>query len=224
MGVNQTETPDATTYGQVEDEASTIEARPVQTTSTSTAIQSGWDAAEKLVTSSAEFPTEYKHSETFQLVRFVDQSGPFANYRQHFLKEKTEGRRSYVCIGDNCPLCLKLGDKPETKRAFTIVNLTAKPYQRQMLIATPRLYKTLHAGEFSPQGPLTRNYWALSRTGQKQQTVYNLMAVKGRDLAEDWGLNEAEVEAAVANFKPFERSEIREDSHASLLEIADSLL
>jgi|GEM_PF-1900575 hypothetical protein len=224
MGVNQTEAPDATAYGQVEDEASTIEARPVQTTSTSTAVQSGWDAAEKLVTNLAEFPTEYKHSETFQLVRFIDQTGPFANYRQHFLKEKTEGRRSYVCIGDNCPLCLKLGDKPETKRAFTIVNLTAKPYQRQMLIATPRLYKTLHAGEFSPQGPLTRNYWALSRTGQKQQTVYNLMAVKGRDLAEDWALNEAEVEGALVNFKPFERSEIREDSHAALLEIAESLL
>ena len=93
-----------------------------------------------------------------------------------------------------------------------------------MLIATPRLYKTLHAGEFSPQGPLTRNYWALSRTGQKQQTVYNLMAVKGRDLAEDWALNEAEVEGALVNFKPFERSEIREDSYAALLEIAESLL
>lgn len=225
MGVNQTtEAPDATAYGQVEDEASTIDARPTQTTSTSTAVQSGWDAAEKLVTTQSEFPTEYKHADTFQLIRFVDQSGPFANYRQHFLKEKTEGRRSYVCIGDNCPLCLKLGDKPETKRAFTIVNLTAKPYQRQMLIATPRLYKTLHAGEFSPQGPLTRNYWALSRTGQKQQTVYNLLSVKGRDLAEDWGLNETEVEAAIADFKPFERSEIREDSYASLLEIAESLL
>ena len=224
MGVNTTDTPDASTYGKVEDEAAVIDARPVQTTSTSTAVQSGWDAAEKLVTTQSEFPTEYKHSETFQLVRFIDQTGPFANYRQHFLKEKTEGRRSYVCIGDNCPLCLKLGDKPETKRAFTIVNLTAKPYQRQMLIATPRLYKTLHAGEFSPQGPLTRNYWALSRTGVKQQTVYNLMSVKARDLAEDWGLNETEVEAAIANFKPFERSEIREDSYAALLEIAESLL
>lgn len=223
MGVNQT-APDASAYGQIEDEASTIEARPTQSTSDSTAVQSGWDAAEKLVTASSEFPTEYKHSDTFQLIRFIDQSGPFANYRQHFLKEKTEGRRSYVCIGDNCPLCLKLNDKPETKRAFTIVNLTAKPYQRQMLIATPRLYKTLHAGEFSPQGPLTRNYWALSRTGQKQQTVYNLLSVKGRDLGEDWGLNEEEVEASIANFKPFESSEIREDSYASLLEIAESLL
>jgi hypothetical protein len=82
----------------------------------------------------------------------------------------------------------------------------------------------LHAGEFSPQGPLTKNYWAISRTGIKQQTVYNLMSVKARDLAEDYGLNEAEVEAAIASFKPFERSEIREDSLAVLTDIAASLL
>lgn len=223
MGVNTTDTPDATTYGKVEDESFSVEDRPTQSTS-STAVQSGWEAAEQLVTAQTEFPTEFKHSETFQLIRFIDTAGPFANYRQHFLKEKTEGRRSYVCIGDNCPLCLKLNDKPETKRAFSIVNLSAKPYQRQMLIATPRLYKTLHAGEFSPQGPLTRNYWAISRTGVKQQTVYNLMSVKARDLAEDYGLNDAEVEAAIASFKPFERSEIREDSLAVLTDIAESLL
>jgi hypothetical protein len=93
-----------------------------------------------------------------------------------------------------------------------------------MLIATPRLYKTLHAGEFSPQGPLTKNYWAISRTGVKQQTVYNLMSVKARDLQEDWGIVEAEAEAALASFTPFERSAIREDSYAALVEIADSLL
>jgi hypothetical protein len=138
MGVNQTETPDASTYGQVEDESFSVEDRPSQTTTTS--IQSGWDAAEKLVPALTEFPTEFKHSESFQLVRFIDTAGPFANYRQHFLKEKTEGRRSYVCLGDTCPLCLKLNDKPEIKRAFSIINLTTKPYPRQMLIATPRLY------------------------------------------------------------------------------------
>jgi hypothetical protein len=50
------------------------------------------------------------------------------------------------------------------------------------------------------------------------------MPVKARDLTEDWGLNEAETELAVAAFKPFERTEIREDSHQSLVEIAESLL
>ena len=225
MGVNANQSaPDASAYGAVADEAFSVEDRPSKSTSTSSAVQAGWDAAEQLTPQLKEFPTEYKHSEQFQLIKFLDQSGPFANYRQHFLSNKAEGRRSYVCIGENCPLCITLDNKPETKRAFTIVNLSAKPFQRQMLIATPRLYKTLHAGEFSPQGPLTKNYWALNRTGQKQQTVYNLLSVKGRDLGEDWGLNEAEVEAALAAFSPFEASEIREDSYATLVEVAESLL
>jgi hypothetical protein len=225
MGVNQNSTaPDASAYGQTVDEAFSVEDRPSQATATSSAVKGGWDAAEQLVPQLKEFPTEFKHTDQFQLIKFLDQSGPFANYRQHFLSNKTEGRRSYVCIGENCPLCITLDNKPETKRAFTVVNLSAKPFQRQMLIATPRLYKTLHAGEFSPQGPLTKNFWALNRTGQKQQTVYNLLAVKGRDLTEDWALNEAEVDAAVAAFKPFEASEIREDSYASLVEVAESLL
>ena len=223
MGINPT-APDVSTYGQAIDEASLIEARP--TNVTSTAVQGGWDAAEKLVTTTLkEFPVEYKHSTTFQLIKFIDLGGPFASYRQHFLKDK-EGRKSYVWdgIGAYDPLETVLKSKPEIKRAFSIVNLSATPFQRQMIIASPRLYKTLHAAEFSQQGPLTKNYWALSRTGEKQQTVYNLMAVKGRDLQEDWGLNEAEVEAAIAGFQPFTIADIRQDSFAALEELAKSLL
>jgi len=223
VGINPT-APDVSTYGQAIDEASLIEARP--TNVTSTAVQGGWDAAEKLVTTTLkEFPVEYKHSTTFQLIKFIDLGGPFASYRQHFLKDK-EGRKSYVWdgIGAYDPLETVLKSKPEIKRAFSIVNLSATPFQRQMIIASPRLYKTLHAAEFSQQGPLTKNYWALSRTGEKQQTVYNLMAVKGRDLQEDWGLNEAEVEAAIAGFQPFTIADIRQDSFAALEELAKSLL
>jgi hypothetical protein len=223
VGINPT-APDVSTYGQAIDEASLIEARP--TNATSTAVQGGWDAAEKLVTTTLkEFPVEYKHSTTFQLIKFIDLGGPFASYRQHFLKDK-EGRKSYVWdgIGAYDPLETVLKSKPEIKRAFSIVNLSATPFQRQMIIASPRLYKTLHAAEFSQQGPLTKNYWALSRTGEKQQTVYNLMAVKGRDLQEDWGLNEAEVEAAIAGFQPFTIADIRQDSFAALEELAKSLL
>lgn len=57
MGINPT-APDVSTYGQAIDEASLIEARP--TNATSTAVQGGWDAAEKLVTTTLkEFPVEY---------------------------------------------------------------------------------------------------------------------------------------------------------------------
>lgn len=219
MAVSRT-APNADSY--VSEDSFDVEARPEQAT-TQTSVGAGWEAAETLTSASADYPVEFKHSETFQLIKFLDQSGPFATYKQHFLKQKTEGRRSYVCLGANCPLCVKLNDKPEDKRAFTVVNLTTLPATRQMLIATPRLYKTLHAAEFSPQGPLTKNYWAINRTGKMQQTVYNLMAVKARDLGEDYGLDVETVEKQIAEFSAYDRSFIKEHTYAELLEIAQDL-
>lgn len=196
-----------------------VDARPEQTTSS--AVQAGWDAAEKLTPQSGDFPVEFKHSEDIQVIKFLDQDGPFASYKLHFLQQK-QGKKSYVCLGANCPLCTVLGHRPEDKRAFTIVNLSAD-FQRQILTATPRLYKTLHAAHFSPQGPLPKNFWALSRTGVKQTTVYNLNAIKPRDLDEDWSISLEKAEAAIAATESYTRSVIRENSYAELLEIAQEL-
>ena len=236
-----TPTPDASTYAPtIETEAFSVEDRPVAASSaTSSAIVSGWDAAAQLVTQVSDFPTEFRHTEAYQLIKFIDVPGktPFASYKQHFLNGKTEGRRSYVCLGANCPLCNTLGDRPESKRAFTIVNLTSKPFTRQLLIATPRLFTALHNAELSPQGPLNRDgrldkdgkpmtpvYWSINRTGVKQQTLYNLVPVKGRDLQEDYGITEAEISAALAEFQPYGIEAIRQDSYQTLVEVAESLL
>lgn len=203
-----------------------INARPVQSTSSASAfIQSGWDAGEKLTPSSTGYTKEFKFTDGgFQVVKFLDQDGPFAVYKQHFLNNK-EGQKSYLSLGPNDPLCVKLGSKPEEKRAFSIVNLSAEGGpQRQMLIASPRLWKALHAAHYSPQGPLTRNYWALSRTGKQQTTAYHVNPVKGRDLMEDWQIEEAAAEAAVTSFEPFTRDAIKTPTWEELDAIADSLL
>ncbi len=112
----------------------------------SNAVQSGWAAAEQLTTASGDYPTEFKFVDgEFTVVKFIDQNGPFAIYKQHFLQQKTVGKKSYVSLGPNDPLCTKLGSKPEDKRAFTIAVITPTGITRQMLIASPRLYKTLHS-------------------------------------------------------------------------------
>ena len=197
-----------------------VTARPEQ--NTSTAVKAGWDAAEQLTPPTGDYPVDFKHSEEIQIIKFLDQSGPFASYKMHFLQQK-QGKKSYVCLGNNCPLCTVLGHRAEDKRAFTIANLSTNPFSRQILTATPRLYKTLHAAEFSPQGPLPKNYWAMSRTGIKQTTVYNFNAIKPRDLGEDWSVNLEEAEAAIAAMEPYTRTVIRESSYAELLEIAQEL-
>lgn len=211
---------DRTTTYVPENDEFTMEARPQQ--STSSAISAGWSAAEITPSTYAE---EFRFSEgTYQVVKFLDEDGPFAVYRQHFLTQKTEGKRSYISLGANDPLCTKLGSKPEEKRAFSVLNLSApNGPTRQMLIASPRLFKSLHAAHFSPQGPLTKNYWALSRSGKMQTTTYHINPVKPRDLMEDWNIDEAAAEAASANAKPFTRADLKEPTWEELEAVAASL-
>lgn len=198
-----------------------VDARPEQ--ATSSAVQSGWEAAEKLTPPTGDFPVEFKHSEELQVVKFLDPNGPFASYRQHFLTEKA-GRKSYVCLGAECPLCLKLRHRPEDKRGFTVANLSITPAQKQMIIASPRLFKTLHMVNSTPQGPLNKNYWAISRSGVKQSTVYHVVAIKERDLAEDYGIDPATAANAIASMEPFSYSTIKQTSYTDLLAIAEELM
>ena len=212
--------PDAASYL-----ADDIDARPSQATATSTSVQSGWDAAESLAVSS-EFPTEVKFEENqHQVFKFLDENGPFAIYKQHFLKQKTSGKRSYVCIGADCPLCVKLQDRPENKRAFTVVTLNSpEGMQRQMLISGARLYQALHAAHYSPQGPLTKGYWAIVRLGKGPQTTYTVTPIKERDLDEDWNISQEKAASVVSASEVYTRGLIKEHSLEELDEIADSLI
>ena len=212
------------TYKVEDDEFSTaqLDARPES--ETPTAVLSGWEAANELNLKS-DFPKEFKFIEgEYQILKFLDQDGPFAVYKQHFIDRIKTGKRSFISLGMNDPLCTILGSKPEEKRAFSVVNLSAPGGpQRQMLIASPRLYKILHAAHFSPAGPLTRNYWAITRTGSMQTVNYPFNPVKGRDLAEDWNIVGID-EEAIANMAPFTRADIKESTWEELEAIAKSLV
>lgn len=214
------EAPNAASYL-----ADDIDDRPTQATASSSSVQSGWDAAESLTTS-GDFPTEVKFEDgKHQVFKFLDESGPFAIYKQHFLKQKTSGKRSYVCIGADCPLCIKLQDRPENKRAFTVVTLNSNEgMQRQMLISGARLYQALHAAHYSPQGPLTKGYWAIVRLGKGPQTNYTVTPIKERDLEEDWNISQEKAASVVSSAEVYTRGLIKEHSLEELDEIANELV
>jgi len=203
-----------------------IDARPLQ--DTSTAVGSGWESAESLTPPSKDFPTEFRQGEKPQLIKFIG-DGPFATYKMHFLSQKTSGKRSYVCLdpmnSSNCPLCTLLNHKAEDKRSFTIANFSAEGgFQRQILTATPRLYRTLASANADKFGPLNKHFWSLSRSGVKQTTVYNLIPVKERDLTEEYELSADEVNDFLATVESYDRATIREHSYADLVDIANDLL
>ena len=92
MAVNRTDEflPETDEFAMT---AAPITARPAQ--ATSSAVQSGWEAAEKSV-SGGNYPTDFKFGDTPQIIKFIYPNGPFAVYNQHFLSQKTSGQRAYI--------------------------------------------------------------------------------------------------------------------------------
>ena len=144
----------------------------------------------------------------------------------HWLDNK-EGQKSYVCLDTGCPLC-KLPDEADRKvakrYAFSVVVIAEDGTATlTKLNAAPLLFRSLHAAEHSPAGPLTKNYWSLSRRGSLQTLVFTVTPVKGRDLMEDFGIDEGKIEEQIATMKPFDSSTIRRASLEELTEIANNL-
>lgn len=67
-------------------------------------------------------PDEFKVAEedTTYLIKPLEDE-PFWSYCEHFLNEIEEGKRSFTCAGDDCPLCA-YGDNP---RAYDLFNIAA---------------------------------------------------------------------------------------------------
>jgi hypothetical protein len=189
-----------------------------------TTVQDGWDAAEALLkVETSEFPTDFRFSEEPQLVKFL-QDRPFATYEQHWI-ERPKGKKSFVCIGDGCPLCEILGDKARGKFAFNVLVLSGEDSTVQVLTAPPSLARQIKkAHDDERKGPLDKEFWEISRLGTGPTTQYTLNFVRGRDLAEEWKLSQDAVTDAVANAVSFTADEVvRETPRSELLEIARSI-
>lgn len=187
----------------------------------SSLIQKGWGAAKKAMSESSNLTNDFRFGDEPTLVKFLSNE-PFT-YKQHFLEKKI-GKKSYVCIGKDCPLCRVLGDTPSNKFAFPIVNLEDEAKPTQLLVAGPRLCGMLEKVDADKRrGPLVDNFYTLGRTGKKSNTAYSVDLVKARDLGEDFDLDLDEVEDFLAKVKPVGPEAIYVNSKAELLEIAHEL-
>lgn len=190
-----------------------------------TTVQSGWDSFDEMInkaSTSSDYPTDFKFTEEPVLIKFLEDA-PFKTYDQHWI-DRPKGKRSFICLGDDCPLCDILGDKPRPKLAFNVLVLSGETRGLQILTAPPMLGRQLRkVHDDDRKGPLSREFWEISRSGTGPQTIYNLNFVRGRDLQEEWDLDLAEVKDMVANVEPYEADVIRETPHDELLEVARSV-
>lgn len=192
-----------------------------------TTVQAGWGAADAFLNkpknSESKFATNFKFSETPTLVRFLDDA-PFHVYEEHWV-DRTEGRRSFVCLGADCPLCTIAGDKPRAKFSFNVLVLSEEQPEVQIMTAGITLARQLRAANDDPRrGPLSKYFWALSRLGIGRDTQYTVERVRATDLAEEWELDPTNVESAVAAAVRYDQSAIYVSPREEMLELARTLV
>ncbi|HET7110150.1 MAG TPA: hypothetical protein VFI41_04720 [Gemmatimonadales bacterium] len=190
-------------------------------------VRPGWDGYRTTKAKSgfgADF-LKFDDSGEAMLLRFL-QAAPFASYRQHWV-DRQSGKRSWVCIEENCPLC-DAGDTPSFRIAFNILLLSDGKPQNKVWEVGPRLAEQLEAkAKDKRTGPLDRSdmYWAVSRTGKKSKTSYSVDPVKARDLKEDWEIEPLDAKA-IKHYqgKMYDHKVIKVPALKQLKEIAAEML
>lgn len=191
-----------------------------------TTVQAGWGAADAFLKAKDKdkaYASDFKFSEQAQLVRFLEDE-PFIVYEQHWI-DRTEGRRSFVCLGEDCPLCTIAGDKARPRFAFNVLVLSNEEPEVQIMTVPVTLARQLRAAnEDSRRGPLTKYYWTLSRLGLGRDTQYTLERVRASDLAEEWELDSEEIDDVAATVARYDASSVFVSPREELLSVARGLV
>ena len=154
-------------------------------------IRSGWGAVDTLKQEDANYAVRLKTGNDPVLIKFL-QDAPYASWRQHWVNRT--GQKSFVCregMDDRgCPLC-DAGNRPRPLFAFNVLLLERgeEPALRSYEAGTRVIATLRNFNEDERQGPLSKHYWAVSRSGTGPQTQYNHLLIKERDLKEEWSVS-----------------------------------
>ena len=190
-----------------------------------TLVRGGWGSVDAVKNADSPFAQRLKIADEPQIIKFLDDE-PYASWRQHWIER--QGQKSFVCIGDfddkGCPLC-DSGDRPSVRIAFNVALLipgeapVIKSYE-----VGPRVIDQLKNFHTDPRtGPLSKHYWAVSKTGKGATTATSHQLVKDRDL-EEWNIDvidDAGFKALVS--KSYTADIISIPSRKDLIDVANEL-
>jgi|688.fasta_scaffold209693_2 hypothetical protein len=190
-----------------------------------TLVRGGWGSVDAVKNADSPFAQRLKIADEPQIIKFLNDE-PYASWRQHWIER--QGQKSFVCIGEfddkGCPLC-DSGDRPSVRIAFNVALLVAgeEPSIKSYEVG-PRVIDQLKNFHTDPRtGPLTKQYWAVSKTGKGATTATSHQLVKDRDL-EEWGISEiddAELKSLVS--RAYTADIISIPSRKDLIEIANEV-
>lgn len=163
------------------------------------------------------------------VVKFLDVD-PWSYY-QHWVQERSTGRKSFPCIAAGCPLC-EVGIPARQKIVYTFLNLSHKegPVVQTWEVA-PTLDDVLENHNSDRKtGPLHRMYWAISRSKAARSSSftrynYSFTPIKERDLEEDWDIDPRTVEKLLETAEaPEPDTVLGKVTRKQLQEVADEIM
>jgi hypothetical protein len=192
---------------------------PATTEQARRVIRRGWGEAARAREADAPYAQRLKYAQTPILIKFLEDE-PYATFNQHWVDR--QGQRSFVCLGDDCPLC-EAGSRPTLQVCFNVIELAndGEPRLRSFQFG-PRIYDQVANFHNDPrQGPINKHYWAISKSGEKSTAATNFQMVRERDLAEEWSV-EPLTDEVLSEFRnmAYTSDIVQIPSRSQLLEIA----
>jgi hypothetical protein len=226
----------ATRYADDDDDEDTPPARPAPkksrddddddevTKPAARVIKRGWGAAQRLQETESAYAQRLKVTEDPIIVKFLEDE-PYAVYRRHWIERS--GQKSFTCIADiddrGCPLC-DAGNRPSSQFSFNVLLMSPdgehgiKSYDVGVRVVDQ--LKNFSAD--TRQGPLSKHYWAISRSGKGARTATNHQMVRDRDLVDDFGIEPlSEADLKRWSKQMYDASIIQIPNHKDLVDIAE---
>jgi len=193
-------------------------------------VQGGWGTWRQRRAETSGFADDFKveYKEKY-LVMFLDDA-PFAAFNEHWIEEMPKGKKkSYICIGKNCPLCDLLGEDPKAQALFNVLEFIETDDGREAVLKVWQGGSgVVQAIEENVEDPgLEGNYFKVSKSksGRNGPTIYSVVPVKDRDVEEDWKMEPlSDDEYDEWQEKKFDKSYVKMPTAKSLKDVAEEVL
>jgi hypothetical protein len=192
-------------------------------------VRSGWSAGEQMIDATSQFAQNFKPEETVQVIQFLEDA-PYASYSRHWIERTVQGRkqtRTYTCLetfGESCPLCETYGDRPQATSAFNVALIgdDGVPVLKSWDVGV-RIFKQLKGFNADPKiGPLTKGFYAVSRSGKGNNSTTNVIPVRASTLEEDYD-TPVPAQGLIEALKLYDGDIIEVPKRSELQELADEL-
>lgn len=175
------------------------------------------------------FPDRFKVDDDKVIVKLLDDDF-FVTYYQHWLNDSPVKQKSFVCLGDDCPLCA-IGDRPSFYALINVLDLS-NPRKPEVKVwyasADPAEQIAVKLEDLEDRDKTATDsdvYMVVSKKKQKNNFfAYTVELVKARDLDEDYGITPLDArELSDYADEKFDEEIIRITPRKELRQIAEDL-